>query len=194
VGFELLILVGVVFAAFAIAGFTARTARERGRSAIAWATLAVVAGLVGQVVGAGLFGWSIIGGDDTAISLGKVTFGLLATLFGPLASMLAVLGIVWRLPERVPTLGGARWSLYRLSSPDEPAGACELAVEAGGLRIGDRRIAAGELTELVADGECLRIGWAGGATVLMPTGADRSAKERAKQCQALEKRLKKLLG
>lgn len=192
--FGLLILVGVVFAAFAIAGFTARTARERGRSGIAWATLAVVAGLVGQAVGAWLFSSSMFGVDDTAISLGKVTLGLLASMFGPLAAMLAVLGVVWRLPERVPTMAGARWSLYRLSSKDEPAGACELAVEAGGLRIGERRIAAGELTEIAADGECLRIGWAGGSTVLMPVGAERSAKEKAKESQALEKRLRRLLG
>jgi len=192
--FGLLIIVGVVFAAFAIAGFTARIARERGRGGIAWATLAVVAGLVGQVLGAWLFGASLIGGDDTALSLGKVTLGLLASMFGPLGAMLILLVIVWRLPERVPTVGGARWSLYRLSSKQEAAGACEIAVEGGVLLVGDRRIAAGELTELVADGECLRIGWAGGETVLMPSGDQRSAREKAKQCQALEKRLRALLG
>lgn len=182
----------LILAAFGIGGFTARTASERGRSGVGWAAFAVAAGILGQILGMWIFGWAL-GHTDSDISVGHVTLGVLASLLGPLAAMMAVLALVWRLPERVPTLTGARWSVYRLSSKDEPAGDCELAVEAGVLHVGDRRIAPDELTELVADGECLRIGRPGGTTVLMPAGDGRTSKEKAKRSQALEKRLRSLL-
>ena len=185
--------VALVFGWFAIVAFTARTASERGRNALGWGALAVTASVVGGILGSWAFGWSF-GHDDTASSLGRVMLGLFAAMVGPFAAMLAILVLVWRLPESVPTLSGTCWTLYRLSSKDEPAGECELAVEAGVLRIGERCLAAGALTELAADGECLRIGWAGGSTVLMPTGDERTSREKAKQSQTLEKRLRQLLG
>ncbi len=191
----LIIMVVLVFAIFGLAGFIARTARERGRSAVGWATLAVVAALAAQALGGLAFGASMLGGDDTAVSLGKVTFALLASLVGPLAAMFAVLGLVWKLPERVPTLAGARWRVYRLSAPDEAAGECVLeVVDGGALHVGDWCIGPGELEELVADGECLRVSAGGRSRTLMPGGEGLSSKEKAKQSQALAKRLRTLVG
>jgi hypothetical protein len=103
--------------------------------------------------------------------------------------------IVWKLPERVPDLGGARWRVYRLSAPDEAAGECELAVVDGrAIHVGDWCIGPGELDELVADGECLRISAGLRSRTLMPAGDGLSAKEKAKQSQALAKRLRALVG
>ncbi|HEX8951297.1 MAG TPA: hypothetical protein VF945_05605 [Polyangia bacterium] len=189
-----MVLVLLVFALFALAGFIGRTARERGRSAIAWVALAIVAMLAASAAGAWSLGASILGGDDTALSLGKVTFGLLASLVGPLAAMAVVLGAVWKLPERVPRLAGARWRVYRLSSPDEPAGECELAVADGrALHVGEWCIGPGELDELVADGECLRVTAGARSRTLMPAGDGLSSREKAKRSQALAKRLGSLL-
>lgn len=185
----------LILAMFALSGFIARTARERGRSGVAWVTLAVVAMLVGGALGMLACGASMIGGDDTAVSLGKVTFGLIAALFGPLGAMLGVLGLVWKLPERIPDLAGARWRVYRLSAPDEAAGECELAVVDGrAIHLGDWCIGPGELDELVADGECLRITAGLRSRTLMPAGDGLSAKEKAKKSQALAKRLRALVG
>ena len=185
----------LILAMSALSGFIGRTARERGRSAVAWVTLAVVAMLVGGAVGMLASGASAIRGGDSAASLGALAFGMFATLFGPLGAMLGVLALVWNLPERVPDLRGARWRVYRLSSPDEAAGECELAVVDGrAIHVGDWCIGPGELDELIADGECLRITAGLRSRTLMPAGDGLSAKEKAKQSQALAKRLRALVG
>jgi hypothetical protein len=108
--------------------------------------------------------------------------------------MALTLLLLSRLPERVPALGGTRWPMYRLGERDRAAGECEIVFDAGALRIGEDEIPAGAVRELVADGECLRIGWSQRTVTLMPTGAERTPRERAKRSQALERRLRALLS
>ena len=107
-----------------------------------------------------------------------------------------MLGSCGELPERVPDLGGARWRVYRLSAADEAAGECELAVVDGrAIHVGDWCIGPGELDELVADGECLRITDAARARARSCRQGDGlSAKEKAKKSQALAKRMRALVG
>ena len=178
-----------------------RLARERGRSPWAWLALATVAAVAVAAFGLWSFGLSIFGGSGGgggggggALLVARAMVAPLAVALGPLAAVAAVLVALWRLPERVPTLGGARWRVYRLSSRDEPAGECELAVAGGVVRVGDWTIAAGALTELVADGECLRIAADGRSRTLMPVGDSLSSREKAKKSQALAKRLRALVG
>jgi hypothetical protein len=188
-----LLTIALIFGAFAVAAFTARTASERGRNAIAWTALGLLAGLAAAVGSLFVLGGALRS-DDTQSSVSSVMFGFVAWTVGPLAGMVAVLGILWKLPERVPTIGGTRWPVRRLSSRDEPAADCDLSVEGGVVRLGEIIIANGALTEVVADGECLRLGWDNRSVTLMPAGKERTPKQKAKQSQALEKRLRQLLG
>lgn len=157
-------------------------ASEHGRSAIFWTVLSALVGFATMIF--------------TVALLAQLGVILAATLwfFTPIVPMAAVLGLVWKLPERVPTIGGARWPVRRLSSRDAPAADCELSIDNGIVRLGELSIANGAVTEIVADGECLRISWENRSVTLMPAGKERTPKQKAKRSQALEKRLRQLLG
>jgi hypothetical protein len=174
--------VASVFACCGLAAATARMASERGRSAIFWTVLSALIGLATMLV------------TVASLALARVVLGVGLWFVAPIASMSLTLALVWRLPERVPTITGARWLVRRLSSTAQPAADCELGVDNGVLRVGDVSIANGAITEIAADGECLRIGWDAGSVTLMPAGKERTAKQRAKRSQGLEKRLRELLG
>jgi hypothetical protein len=180
------VYLAVILATFGVGVLTARVAGDRGRVGWRWVVLTIVAAMLGSL------GWLFIPpswGDEG----GMLILRLAAQLVGPLAGAAVVLLLVWRLPETLPPLRGARWPMLRLSTRDEPAGACAVSVDGGVLLVGDVRIAAGELTELAVDGECLRITGGGRTLTLMPTGKTRSAGENAKHCQALVHRIRQLL-
>lgn len=163
---------------FVTGTFTSRLARVRGRVGWRWGA----ASTLGATLGCLSFLFVPNG-------LGFVSF-----FVGALVGVLVVLLLLWLLPERVPTLRTSVWPVYRLSTKQERAGTTELAVEQGALRIGNEHIAAGALTTLVADGECLRVAWGERELVLMPAGDERNARERAKKSQALAERIRQLLA
>lgn len=163
---------------FFVVTFTARLARERGRSGWLWATASTAVATSAAVT--------------TVFAFMGAT--ILLTLVVALLGSVAMLGLLRILPERVPRLRSRVWPVYRLSSKTEPAGTTELAVEGGVLRIGAEHIAAAAITTLEADGECLRIVWAGREAMLTPAGDERNARERIKKSQALAARIRRLLG
>jgi hypothetical protein len=168
----------VILATFGIGAMTARVAGNRGRVAWRWVVLTIVAAMIGSL------GWLFIP-PSWGYEGGALILRIAAQLVGPVAGAGVVLLLVWRLPETLPPLRGVRWPMLRLSTRTEPAGECAVTVDGGVLLVGDLRIAAGELTELAVDGECLRITGAGRTLTLMPTGKTRSAGENAKHCHAL---------
>lgn len=180
-------------AAVGVAGFTARTARERGRGGAVWGALSIVAAIVGQVTGALVFGW-IWKSADAFTSFGATVWGMFAVLLGPLAAMVIVLLVLIRLPESVPSIRGARWPVHQMSTNNNPGGECLLLVEGGRLHLGDTIIVNGkDVTEIAADRECLRITWLDQSVLVMPAGKLFTSRERIKQVLALEKRLRVLL-
>jgi hypothetical protein len=192
-----LIWIVLLLVAGSVATFTARFARERGRSGTGWAALGVTAAIVGQAGGILVFGVAV-GGDATSLSMGRVVWGFLASLLGPMACMVAVLGILWRLPARVPEVGGTRWSVHRMSTKDTPGSECMLSVEEGRLILGTEIVVeAKDVTDIAVDGECLRLSWAGQSVYLVPTAKPeqpRSSRERTRWTLGLCKRLRILLG
>lgn len=182
----------LLLAAVGLVAYTSRAAVDRGRSRIGWGALSIIAGFVGQIIGVLLFGWAARG-DATSFSIAGVMFGVVATLVGPVSGMLAVLGLLRGLPERVPKLRGSRWPMHRMSSKDAPGGDCLLSIENGRVLLGDgTTIEPQALTEIAVDGECLRLVWAGHSVLLMPAGAGQTARVRAKRSLALEKLLRQL--
>jgi hypothetical protein len=182
----------LLLAAVGLAGFTGRAALERGRGAVLWTAMSVVAGVSGWVVGALLLGWSI---KSDSVSFAAIAFSALGMFVGPLAAMFALLLVLIRLPERVPTISGERWPVFRSSTKQAPGFDCDLWVADSQLHLGDRVvIGAGEIQRIVADGEGIRISWAGESMLLLPRGKPRTPRERAKFSQGLERRLRTLLG
>ncbi|HEY2746264.1 MAG TPA: hypothetical protein VGL86_16630 [Polyangia bacterium] len=175
-----------ILATFGIGAFTARVAADRGRVAWPWVMLTIVASVL--VWAATIVIPVMWQGDERVIAV-----PLVGLLVGPPAAAALVLLLVWRLPETIPRMRGARWPMLRLSTRQEAAGECNVSVDGGVLCIGELRIAAAALDELAVDGECLRIGGDGRTLTLMPTGKPRSAAENAKHCQALERRIRQLL-
>jgi hypothetical protein len=168
-------------------GFTARAATDRGRSAAGWAALSTLAAVTSFLVAIFILGRSLVT-DESSLSLGAFALGLVTFLGGPLVAMLAVLGILVRLPDVVPTLRGDRWAVHRLSTRDDPGGDCLLAVEADGVHIGDVVAAIADIGEIAVDGEYLRVSWANGSALLMPKDAP-TPRARTRRSLALKKRL-----
>ena len=182
-----MVYLALLLATFGIGTLTARVAGDRGRVPWRWAILSILGAVAGGI--SWVFFLPRSGADGGALILPT-----LLLLVGPLAGALMVLLVVWILPETVPPLSGARWPMVRLSTKDVPAAECVVSVDGGVLCVGDVRIAADALSELAVDGECLRIVAAGRTLTLMPTGAQRRARENTKQCQALERRIRRLLA
>jgi hypothetical protein len=182
-----MLTLALIAAMFGIGTFTVRSARERGRSGPLWAALSIAAMLAGLVTEGMVL--VHLSGDGTFV------FSSLVTLVVPLACMAALLGLLFLLPEKIPQVAGARWPMHRLASRDQAAAEIELAFDGLALHVGDVTLQPADIRELVADGECLRIAWAGaGQATLMPAGKElRSARERMKRSQALERQLNALL-
>jgi hypothetical protein len=174
-----------------LTGFTARCAADRGRSPAGWAALSTVAAVAAFIASLFILGRSI-GTDETSLSLGTFALGLVTFLAAPLVAMLAVLGGLVRLPDAAPTVGGARWTVYRMSTRESPGGDCLLSVEVDGVHIGDDVTPTADIGEVEVDGEYLRVSWAEGSVLLMPKDAP-TARARTRRSVALKKRLDTLL-
>jgi hypothetical protein len=184
-----IVLLGVV----GLVVYTSRTAVERGRSGVGWGTLSVAGGLLGELIGLVAFG-SAAAAPATSFSAGGILLATVALILAPLGCMVAVLGILSRLPESVPTLRGSRWPMHRMSSPEHPGGECMLAIENGRLLLDRETIEPKDLSSIATDGECLQLAWAGKSILLLPVGPGQTPRIRAKQSLALEKRLRSLRG
>jgi hypothetical protein len=173
----------LIAAMFGIGAFTVKSARERGRSGPLWAALSIAAIFVG------------VFGEVMMLARFADLFSSLLMQVVPLACMAALLGLLFLLPEKIPEVAGARWTMHRLTSRDQAAAEIELAFDGLALHVGDVTLEPSDIRELVADGECLRIGWAGGGqATLMPADKKlRGARERMKRSQALERQLNALL-
>jgi hypothetical protein len=191
-----MLLLIVIAVWIAIVVYTRQLAVERGRSGLAWLLLGIVVG-----VACGLAGWISAGLSllDSGDSAAPAMFGIFIGLLGPLIGASAVLAMVLVLPEGVPRVGGTRWAVHCMPSPEMAAFDCDLVVASGQVRVGDAVvIAAADLTEIVADGECLRLGWGGRSLLLFPLEVDvegfGAARVRAKLSQGLARRVARLLG
>jgi hypothetical protein len=185
----------VLFAAGGLATFTARAARERGRSGAGWGAISAAAAIFGLAGGSYLLGQSI-NGDVTSLSMVGVIGGLFASLTGPLACMFVVLALLMRLPEQVPQVSGTSWPVYRMSTKETPGSDCVLSVENGRLLLGNQTVDAKDLAEIAVDGECLKIAWVGASVHLMPKDKPnhpRTPRERARWCMGACARLRQLL-
>jgi MFS family permease len=184
----------VLLAMAGIVAFTSRAARERGRSGVRWGALSIVAGVVGVVIGAIIFGWAASGSATSTSASGFLFATVVAIPLAPLACMLAALGLLMGIPERVPELRGHRWPVHRMSTREHPGGDCTLSIEKGRLLLGTETIELTQLTDIATDGECLQLTWAGKTVLLLPAAKGQTSRIRAKQSLALEKRLRSLRG
>jgi hypothetical protein len=180
----------IILAAVAIGGFTMRTARERGRGPGRWVALSVTAAVVGWLAALVELGWDMIRYQVTD-SIGTVIFSYVTLLFAPLTSMGLVLGVLYWLPVRTPEVGGASWLVYWMSAGDRPGANVQLRVENGRLQLGDLTIET--VDQIVADGECVRIVWAGGSADLLPIEKSRTPLERARWSEGLANRLRQIV-
>jgi hypothetical protein len=188
------VLIAAVFAAFGIAALTARTASERGRRGVRWMIASVIAWIVGQLGGFLAFGRIWNTDPTSSLSFAVTLVGGFAVLLGPLACMLAVLALLVRLPERIPKVRATRWRVYQMSSKDSPGFECVLSVEKTRICLGDQLvIEAQDLTDIAADGECLRLSWSGKSVLLMPRDKEWTPSERAKQSLGIREQLRELL-
>jgi len=177
----------IFLAAFGVVVLIFRAAKNRGRQGWLWAMFGAIAAVVGTITGTLVFvGLSVSSTDD---GVGEVMFGYLLSLVGPFVFMAAVLALLYWLPESVPTVRGLKWAVHRMAMGTKPGVDCVLMVENGVLQVDDVRVDLKEVSEIAADGECLRLAWPSGSVLLLPTGAERSAAERSKRSQGLVRRL-----
>lgn len=190
----LVISFGLLIAAVFFVGFIARTASERGRSSGSWGALSVVAGIFGALGGSVLL-TQVMHTFNGADSTGSLLSASLASLLGPLGCMTGVFALLTLLPERVPRVGGTSWPVHWMPTHDMPALDCLLTVENGRLHLGTAcAVDAKDLTEIAADGECLRLSWSGQSVTLMLAGKPRTPLQSAKFSLGLAEQLRALLG
>jgi hypothetical protein len=179
----------------ALLGYTRQEAVERGRSGTGWILLGLAGAIIGACVGLLFGGYALLhGAESGAPTLLGVFLVVVMPIMGPLAVLLGLIS----LPDGVPYVGGRRWPMYCMSTAELGGYVCQLEVVGDAVKVNDRIIRAAELTDIAADGECLRLGWGEAQSLLlMPLELDRAddgnARVRSKRSQGLQRRLRKLL-
>jgi hypothetical protein len=177
----------------ALVAYTRHEAVERGRSGLGWALLAIVSAALAELVAVLVAAVMMARAGDSAA---PTMLAVMLLFFSPILGTGAILLWVVSLPDGIPRVGGRRWLVHCMSTATSPGFACDLAVAGAQIHVGDRYvIAAAELTNLEADGECLRLGWAEQSLLLLPLErhGDGTTRTRMKRSLGLQRRLRKLL-
>lgn len=130
----------------------ARQADERDRSPVFWGGMALAA-----ACGAAFASWHWLVGGVAALGGGSslVAAGF-ASIVGPVVAPTIVVLILRGMPPGPPRIGAP--VAVRMSGSREK---CHLVIGVEGLRLitdeGERLISRGELSQIEADGECLRL-------------------------------------
>ncbi|MBA3462979.1 MAG: hypothetical protein H0T46_23690 [Deltaproteobacteria bacterium] len=174
--------VAVLIVAFALhVAWTARLARDRGRSVVVWILAALMAAAVGLSIG-------VLVVEKTADAEGAFVGLLGATAPFPLmlVCMLVVVGVLYKLPTHVPLRRD-----WKVSSGKNGDGTLVIEHEAIELRWGGRTdtIVRSQLRSVVADGECVRLTWESGEVLLMPMMSPQTREGRIRQSELLAKLL-----
>jgi hypothetical protein len=166
--------------------WVARTAIDRGRSALVWSLIGGGAGALGIVTGFMLAN-RMIGADDAEISMlmtVAIFFTPLVTLIGP---MVLVGWIVLREPIKVVETGS--WPVSFLGK-----GNGAISVEHANIRVelgGAIRVLTGaQITKVEADGECVRITLPDEELIALPMGKPATPAGRKHQSLILARRLR----
>lgn len=166
--------------------WVARSAQNRGRSALVWSLLAACAGVLGTVTGVLLL--------DQMLGAGDAERGMLITvmaIFTPLLllilPMLAVGFMVQREPIKVINRGS--WPVAFLGKGDG-----SITVDGAQIRVdlGDKSLLLEpqQLVRVEADGECVRLTLADEDLIALPMGKPATPAGRRQQSLVLAKRLR----
>jgi hypothetical protein len=173
---------GVLIVACALQiAWVGRMARDRGRNVVAWILVGLMAGAIGTTIGIQIMDRAT---DAEGVFLGLL--GSLAPIPCMLTAMLAVVGVLYRLPTHV-----AAQREWKVSSAKLGDGTLVLEPEAVQLRWDGRTetIPRPDLRSAVVDGECVRVTWANGEVLLMPMMSPQTRDGRIRQSELLARLL-----
>jgi hypothetical protein len=171
--------VGAIVVIWALqVAWIARTARDRGRSILVWATVGAAAGLAGLFAAKELIASSLewAGGDAK----------LMATMVAPLVFVVVPMAGIAVALTRAPAYAAHR-ETWRVHSPRRGTG--KLSIRRDGLSIewpdGTEDVPFASLRRAEPDGECLRLSWSESDHTLMPMEKPDTRPGRQAQARAL---------
>lgn len=171
--------VGAIVVIWALqVAWIARTARDRGRSIVVWATVGAAVGLAGLFAAKELIASSLewAGGDAR----------LMATMVTPLVFVIVPMAALAVGLAKAPPYAPQR-ETWRVHSAKRGAG--KLSIRREGLSIewpdGNEEVPFASLKRADPDGECLRLAWGDSDHTLMPLEKPDTRPGRQAQARAL---------